>query len=107
MTRQEARFPTTRWTLILSTGSESRRRDALTWLCDRYWYPIYMFLRRYGKAPAAAQDLTQGFLVSFLERRSIERADPERGRFRTYLLGSLKNFLADSHDFEQAQRRGG
>ncbi|MFN7996897.1 MAG: sigma factor [Bryobacteraceae bacterium] len=107
MMRQENRFPTTRWTLILSTGSESQRREAVTWLCERYWYPIYMFLRRYGKAPAVAQDLTQSFLMCFLERRSIERADPERGRFRTYLLGALKHFLADGYDFEQAKRRGG
>jgi len=92
---------------VLSSGTESSRREALNWLCECYWYPIYAFLRRHGHAPAAAQDLTQSFLVHFLERKSIERADPGRGRFRSYLLGALKNFLADRHDYENARMRGG
>jgi RNA polymerase sigma-70 factor (ECF subfamily) len=104
---RNAHFPTTRWTLILASGDESTRRDALDWLCERYWYPIYAFLRRRGYDPAAAQDLTQSFFTSFLQRRSMEGADPDRGRFRSYLLGALKNFLSDRHDHDSAARRGG
>jgi RNA polymerase sigma factor (sigma-70 family) len=107
MLAKDARFPTTRWTLVLSSGTENSRREALNWLCERYWYPIYAFLRRHGRSPSAAQDLTQSFLANFLERRSIERADPARGRFRSYLLGALKNFLADYQAHEQARMRGG
>jgi len=107
MPTRNARFPTTRWTLILNSGDESTRRDALDWLCERYWYPIYAFLRRRGHDPAAAQDLTQSFLTAFLQRRSIEGADPDRGRFRSYLLGALKNFLSDRRDYDAVARRGG
>ena len=107
MSEKAAQFPTTRWTLVLSAGAESSRREALTWLCERYWYPIYAFLRRRGHPPSAAQDLTQGFLTRFLERRSIEGANPQRGRFRSYLLGALKNYLADCQDHANARMRGG
>ena len=107
MSTRNARFPTTRWTLILASGDESTRREALDWLCERYWYPIYAFLRRHGHDPAAAQDLTQSFLTTFLQRRSMEDADPERGRFRSYVLGALKNFLSDRRDYDAVVRRGG
>ncbi len=64
---------------MLSAGMESSRREALNWLCERYWYPVYPFLRRHGHSPSATQDLTQSFLANFLKRRSIERSDPVRG----------------------------
>lgn len=91
----------------MAAGDEGSRQEALNWLCDRYWYPIYAFLRRHGHAPAAAQDFTQGFLLRFLERRSMEGADPKRGRFRSYVLGALKNYLADCQDHTNALMRGG
>jgi RNA polymerase sigma-70 factor (ECF subfamily) len=100
-------FPTTRWTLVLAAGADDSRQEALGWLCERYWQPIYAYIRRRGHEPAAAQDLTQGFLVHLIERRSIESADPERGRFRSYLIGALKHFLADRRDYDQALMRGG
>jgi len=92
---------------VLAAGGPETGRDALGWLCERYWYPLYAFIRRRGYGPAEAQDLTQGFLVSLLERRSFETADPERGRFRSYLAGALKHYLADRHDHERAVMRGG
>lgn len=104
---KDRQFPTTRWTLVLSAGEDESRREALDWLCEHYWQPIYAFLRRRGHDSVSAQDLTQGFLVSFLQRRSMEAADPERGRFRSYLLGALKNYLADRHDYDRASMRGG
>lgn len=107
MTRQEAQFPTTRWTLVLGAGTEELRGEAARWLCEQYWQPLYAFLRRRGYEPGQAQDLTQGFLTRFLEKRSIESADPERGRFRSYLLGALKYFLADAQDYQGAAMRGG
>lgn len=107
MPEKRHQFPTTRWTFVLSAGADDTRREALTWLCENYWYPIYAYLRRRGQSLAAAEDLTQSFLASFLERRSMETADPARGRFRSYLLGALRNFLADSYDYDQAKRRGG
>lgn len=104
---KSAQFPTTRWTLVLASGDEGSRREALDWLCRHYWQPLYVFLRRLGHDPASAQDLTQGFLAVFLQRRSMEGADPERGRFRSYLLGALRNYLADRRDHEGAAMRGG
>ena len=100
-------FPTTRWTLILSAGDDAHRHEALDWLCRHYWRPIYAYLRRRGNDPSSAQDLTQGFLTAFLQRQSIDGADPNRGRFRSYLLGALKHFLADRYAYQQASIRGG
>lgn len=107
MTKPEAQFPTTRWTLVLGAGTQELRNEAMHWLCEQYWYPLYAFIRRRGHSPAQAQDLTQGFLAHFLEKRSIESANPERGRFRSYLLGALRNFLADRQAFQEAAMRGG
>lgn len=107
MTTKNAQFPTTRWTLVLSAGDDRGRQEALDWLCERYWYPVYAYVRRRKQDPVEAQDLTQGFLTTFLQRRSIEAAHPERGRFRSYLLGALKHYLSDCRDYEAAARRGG
>jgi len=76
-------------------------------ICRAYWYPIYAFIRRNGRAPHDAQDLTQEFFARFLESNSILRADPRRGKFRTFLLGALKNFLTDAHRKASAWKRGG
>ncbi|HBY64188.1 MAG TPA: RNA polymerase subunit sigma-24 [Solibacterales bacterium] len=93
--------------MVLSVASRSSRKDALNWLCERYWYPLYAFIRRRGYPPDSAQDLTQGFLTNLLERSSFEAADPSRGRFRAYLIGALKHYLADRTEYETAAKRGG
>jgi RNA polymerase sigma-70 factor (ECF subfamily) len=81
--------------------------SALSELCQIYWRPVYVFLRRQGIAQHDAQDLTQEFFARFLDKKYIERADPERGRFRTFLLACLKNFLANEWDRATAEKRGG
>ncbi len=103
------RFPTTRWTLVVAAGHPHRKetRDALVSLCENYWYPLYAYLRRRGYPADQAQDLTQEFFVQLLEGRYLDRADPEKGRFRSFLLSSLKFFVADEEDRQRARKRGG
>jgi len=81
--------------------------NALSELCRIYWRPIFLFLRRQGSNPDDAQDLTQGFFTHLIESRAYTRADPKKGRFRSFLLGALKHFVADARDREHAQKRGG
>jgi RNA polymerase sigma-70 factor (ECF subfamily) len=102
-------FPATRWTLVLAAGDPKRKeaRSALVSLCENYWYPLYAYLRRRGYPADQAQDLTQEFFVRVLEGRYLDRADPEKGRFRSFLLTSLKFFIADEKDRQSAQKRGG
>jgi len=104
-----SRFPTTRWTLVVAAGDPQRKeaRSALADLCENYWYPLYAYLRRRGYAPDAAQDLTQEFFVRVLEGRYLDRADPEKGRFRSFILTSLNFFVADEGDRQRALKRGG
>jgi RNA polymerase sigma-70 factor (ECF subfamily) len=82
-------------------------RPALADLCRLYWYPLYAFVRRRGYNAEDAQDLTQGFFLSLLERKSLRQVDPERGKFRSFLLASLKNYLADAFQREKSIKRGG
>ena len=106
---REKLFAPTRWTLILEAGgseSSDQTRGALTQLCTIYWRPVYLFLRRQGHNPDDAQDLTQGFFAYLIETRFYMQADPDKGRFRSFLLGALKHFLANKRDHEQAQKRG-
>jgi RNA polymerase sigma factor (sigma-70 family) len=107
--RGSSQFPTTRWTLVIAAGDPRRKeaRSALVSLCANYWYPLYAFLRRRGHPADQAQDLTQEFFVRVLEGRYLDRADPERGRFRSFLLSSLKFFVADEEDRNRAHKRGG
>ncbi len=102
-------FPTTRWTLVFAAGDPRRKeaRSALVSLCENYWYPLYAYLRRRGYPADQAQDLTQDFFVRLLEGRYLDRADPEKGRFRSFLLTSLKFFVADERDRQRALKRGG
>jgi RNA polymerase sigma factor (sigma-70 family) len=102
-------FPTTRWTLVVAAADPQRKeaRSALASLCESYWYPLYAYVRRRGYLPDKAQDLTQEFFIRVLEGRYLDRADPEKGRFRAFVLTSLKFFLADEGDRERAQKRGG
>ncbi len=105
----DARFPTTHWSIILAAGSPEspRYREALEALCRDYWFPLYAFLRRRGYGPDAAQDCTQGFFAHMLEKQDLCRADPNRGRFRSFLLAMLKHFAADAQERARAQKRGG
>ena len=90
-------FPTTRWTLVVAAADPQRKeaRSALVSLCEGYWYPLYAYIRRRGYPADQAQDLTQEFFIRVLEGRYLDRADPEKGRFRSFLLTSLKFFVAD------------
>jgi RNA polymerase sigma factor (sigma-70 family) len=107
--RGASQFPTTRWTLVFAAGDPHRKeaRSALVSLCENYWYPLYAYLRRRGNSADEAQDLTQEFFMRVLEGRYLDRADPEKGRFRSFLLTSLKFFVADENDRRRALKRGG
>lgn len=102
-------FATTHWSMVLDAAQlDARRRQAaLAALCEAYWTPLYAFLRQRGQSPADAEDLTQAFFADLLDRRNLRSADPQRGRFRTFLLACLKNFVANEHRAAQAQKRGG
>ena len=101
-------FQTTRWTLVRATSqaSEPERRAALETLCAAYWPPVYAFVRRGGTSAVLAEDLTQAFFAQLLARDDFARADPERGRFRAFLLGALRHFLANERARENAAKRG-
>ena len=103
-------FVTTRWSQVVAAGrptDSTHARAALEQLCQSYWYPLYAYVRRQGHAPHDAQDLTQAFFARLLERNALGAADRERGRFRSFLLATLKNFLRDEWDKLRAQKRGG
>jgi DNA-directed RNA polymerase specialized sigma24 family protein len=104
-----AAFQTTHWTLVAraqqSDPTETKR--ALSNFCEAYWPPLYAFLRRRGHASPEAQDLFQGFFAHLLEQNTLSRADPDKGRLRTFLLGSLQNFLFNEYDRTRALKRGG
>lgn len=106
--RGDKKFPTTRWTLILDlqNGSESQRDRALDELCQLYWFPIYGFVRQKGKTPEEAQDLTQAFFAKLLSADGFDRADAEKGKLRSYLLGAVSRFIAKEWRRESAQKRG-
>ena len=104
----QAMFATTHWSVVLRAGHESGAEGdtALEALCRGYWYPLYAYIRRLGHSPHDAQDLTQSFFAYLLEKRLLTKADPESGRFRSFLLGSLKNFMANEWRKQNAQKRG-
>jgi RNA polymerase sigma-70 factor (ECF subfamily) len=105
---QARAFATTRWSLVrAAAGADSDAREALAALCTIYWYPLYAYVRRRGLQPATAQDLTQAFFAHLLEGEHVQAADPERGRFRSFLLKSLQNFLSTERRRERAEKRGG
>lgn len=106
---QSPRFATTRWSVVLAAGrsGDPEVRAALEILCETYWYPVYYFLRRSGHDNDAAQDLTQGFFARLIEKRDIASANPQRGRFRNFLLGAVKHYVANERVREQALKRGG
>lgn len=104
VSRPNAYFVTTHWSVVLKAGNDTA---ALSELCRVYWSPLYAYVRRLGKSPQDAEDLTQAFLARLLEKNYIASADQEKGRFRTFLLIALKRFLANEWDREHAQKRGG
>src|SRR4029434_6307597 len=110
-TTREGLFTSTRWTIVLDAAESQTPPDealnALSELCRIYWRPIFLFLRRQGSNPDDAQDLTQGFFAHLIESRAYARADPEKGRFRSFLLGALKHFVAHARAHDRRQKRGG
>jgi RNA polymerase sigma factor (sigma-70 family) len=105
----DARLETTNWSVVLAAGrSDSpQARLALGVLCETYWYPVYAFLRRQGCAAEDARDLAQGYFLHLLEKDSLRGIRPEAGRFRSFLLVSVRNFLSNALDRERALKRGG
>lgn len=108
-TRIGAQFPSTHWSVVLAAGDGASPESlgALERLCSVYWYPVYAFVRRSGRGPAEAQDLTQGFLAYFIAKRVVNRAKAEVGRFRSFLLGTLKHYLLQQAERQGTLRRGG
>lgn len=102
-------FATTHWSLVLEAGRRSAPEAdaALEMLCRAYWFPLYAFARRRGYSPDDAADLTQEFFSRLIEKSFLESANPERGRFRTFLLTIFQRFLAKEFDRSQAIKRGG
>jgi len=102
-------FATTRWTVVLNAGEapSAQQADALAQLCQTYWYPLYAYTRRQGASVEDAQDLTQEFFARLLERNYLDRADPNKGKFRWFLLGALKHFLANQRERARSLKRGG
>jgi len=102
-------FPTTHWSVVLAAADSVApwAAEALEELCRSYWGPVYAFVRRQGYSPDDALDLTQGFFARFLESKQVKLADRDRGRLRSFLLMSLKNFLANEWSRGQAKKRGG
>ena len=89
-------FATTHWSVVIAAGAHDTTcvQGALAKLCETYWFPLYSYVRRRGYSAHDAQDLTQEFFARLLEKSLVARADPERGRFRSFLLANLKNFLS-------------
>ncbi len=103
------RFETTQWTLVLEAGEGDERRagEALASLCQSYWHPVYAYLRARGLDRQGAEDVTQGFFTRLIETGSVRHARRERGRFRSFLLASLENYLRNERQREKALKRGG
>ena len=96
--------------MVLAAGADltsTGAGEALTALCETYWYPLYAFLRGRGHSAQNAEDLTQAFFAHLLEKHTLRHADPGRGRFRSFLLASLTNFATNEHDKDAAKKRGG
>jgi RNA polymerase sigma-70 factor (ECF subfamily) len=102
-------FVTTHWSVVLAAAENDSRQSAtaLETLCRAYWHPLYFYIRRQGHPPHTAQDLTQEFFLRLLQRNQLAAADPNRGRFRSFLLTALKNFLTNEWEKTQTIKRGG
>jgi len=106
---QRGWFATTHWSMVVSAGRDDgpESREALEKLCESYWIPLYSYVRRCGHGQDDAQDLTQEFFARIIANNRIARADQQKGRFRSFLLTALKNFLSDEWDKTKALKRGG
>jgi DNA-directed RNA polymerase specialized sigma24 family protein len=104
-----SRFHTTSWTLVRAAADKPTvdSREALAALCQRYWHPVYAFVRRHGYDREQSQDLTQGFFAVLIEKNYLLDTDRERGKFRSFLLAAVKHFLANEWDRVNALKRGG
>jgi len=102
-------FNTTHWSVVLLAGrtASPQSAEALEKLCRTYWRPLYSFICRQGHSPEDAQDLTQKFFARLLEKNDLEKVDPGKGKFRTFLLTALTHFLANERDYARAAKRGG
>ena len=102
-------FLTTHWSLVLRAGAVDSvsANAALATLCKSYWYPLYAFVRRKGVGPEDAEDVVQGFFARLLDKHALEQATPDKGRFRSFLLASIQNHLANVRAAQHAQKRGG
>lgn len=107
--RRDTAFKSTQWSQVFAAGriDAPNSGQALESLCRQYWYPIYAFLRRWGHDRQNARDLTQGFFAYLLEQSLLRRADPDKGRFRSFLLGSLRMFISNQQARDHALKRGG
>jgi RNA polymerase sigma-70 factor (ECF subfamily) len=105
----DSQFHTTQWSLVVAAAGQEGEASpaALADLCQAYWYPLYAFLRRRGNKAEDARDLTQGFFAALLEKGYLANADPDRGRFRSFLLTAVSRFAAKEHDRAMTQKRGG
>lgn len=105
----DGRFATTHWSVVLTAGKpeSSGYENAMERLCQTYWFPLYVYLRRHGYARDRAEDYTQAFFTSLLDKHGLRLADPKRGKFRSFLLAALKHFLANEKARARAQKRGG
>jgi RNA polymerase sigma-70 factor (ECF subfamily) len=102
-------FATTHWSVVLAArdADSTCAREALSRLCQTYWYPLYAYARRCGNSPHDAQDLTQAFFAQILEENWVAKSDPQRGRFRSFLLSSMRHFMVNEWKKENRQKRGG
>ena len=108
--QRDAAFHTTRWSMVLAAGKDegtASSAGALETLCQAYWYPLYVYIRRRTRQVHEAQDMTQAFFEKLLEKKTLANADPDRGRFRAFLLTACKRFLANEWDKRNALKRGG
>ena len=102
-------FHTTHWSIVRAARDtdDSRAEDALSELCQTYWRPLYTFLRRSGNSPHDAQDLTQSFFATLIDKDYLKSVDQQKGRFRSFLLVAIKHFVANQRKHDQAIKRGG
>jgi DNA-directed RNA polymerase specialized sigma24 family protein len=105
----DGRFDTTQWSLVLAARERTSpdAEAALGDLCQRYWYPLYSYVRRQGHTVDDASDLTQAFFTRLLEKNYLQQVDRERGRFRSFLLAACRHFLSNERDHRRAGKRGG
>jgi RNA polymerase sigma-70 factor (ECF subfamily) len=103
------RFQSTRWSVVLLSAQSQAPgcKEALADLCKLYWYPLYAFIRHRGHSPEDTQDLVQGFFLHLIEYKTLSRVDRSKGKFRSFLLASLQNYLANEADRSRCLKRGG